>query len=118
MTRYTRICDSDEVPAGEARMFVADDRRLAVFHLDGEFRVIDDACPHAGASLALGALEGHIVSCRIHHWRFCLKNGRYLDQDLPRYDVATYPARVVDGVVEAALDGLKGSGLIDVPFEP
>lgn len=85
-------------------MVVVGDRRLAVIHSGGTFYVIDDACPHAGASLARGILEGQTVRCRIHHWSFCLKTGRYLDEDRASLDIASYPVRIREGQIEAVLD--------------
>lgn len=81
-------------------MHVVGDRPIAVFHVGGEFYALDDRCPHAGASLARGYLEGDVVSCRIHHWRFCIRDGKYVDQELPNYDARSYPVRVLDGMIQ------------------
>jgi nitrite reductase/ring-hydroxylating ferredoxin subunit len=104
MATYQRICSTEEVAEGEGRMVVVGDRRLAVIHSGDDFYVIDDACPHAGASLARGIIGQKTVRCRIHHWSFCLKTGRYLDEDRAPCDIASYPVRIVAGQVEAALD--------------
>lgn len=46
--------------------------RLAVFRVpDGRFGVLLDACPHRGASLSLGRVDGAgCVACPFHEWRF------------------------------------------------
>ena len=104
MTTYQPICAIAEVPEGQARMVLVAGRRLAVIHSGGEFYVIDDTCPHAGASLARGIVEGQSVRCRIHHWRFCMGSGRYLDEDRSEFNIRSYDVRIVDGNLEAALD--------------
>ena len=76
--------------------------RLAVFHVDGELRVLDDECPHAGASLGAGVCLDGDVTCPWHGWHFRLSDGSNTDGLSER--VAVHPARVNDaGVVEATL---------------
>jgi len=103
MSDFHAVCTTAEVPAGESRMFVVSDQAIGLFNVGGQFYAIDNTCPHAGASLAHGYLDGDIVSCRIHHWRFCVRDGKYVDQDKPTCNVRTYRVRVVDGQVEIAL---------------
>jgi nitrite reductase/ring-hydroxylating ferredoxin subunit len=39
---------------------------------------LEDACNHAGASLATGGREGDVVSCPLHRYRFDLRSGSLL----------------------------------------
>jgi nitrite reductase (NADH) small subunit len=80
-----------------------DGRWLAVFHVDGDYRVIDNACPHASAPLCDGTvLDGKVV-CHLHLWEFDLRTGQC---DVgPEWSVRTYRSRVVAGRLEVALDG-------------
>lgn len=100
MDDYQTVCSVDEITEGKPRTFTVGGQRVGVFLVDKHFYAIDDRCPHAGASLTRGHLEGEIVRCRIHHWGFCLRSGRYVDQDRPTYDARTYPLRVVDGEIQ------------------
>ena len=95
MPEFQPICKVGDVPEGEGRMFVVSDVLIGVFNIDGEFFAIDNRCPHAGASLAHGMLEGDTVCCRIHHWRFCVRDGKYLDEDKPQFDARTFPLQIV-----------------------
>jgi nitrite reductase (NADH) small subunit/3-phenylpropionate/trans-cinnamate dioxygenase ferredoxin subunit len=54
--------------------------------------VIDDTCPHMGASLGSGFVENGNVTCPWHFWRFRLADGAWADN--PRMGVACYPVRV------------------------
>lgn len=85
-------------------MILVNEFAFGIFNVSGAFYAIDDACPHAGASLSLGILEGNVVRCRIHHWRFCVRNGTYLDEMKPRCNVRNYPIRVVGDQVQIELD--------------
>jgi nitrite reductase/ring-hydroxylating ferredoxin subunit len=84
-------------------MFVVDEIPVGVFHIDGKFFALHNECPHAGASLAHGLIDGEVVSCRIHHWRFCIRDGTYIDQDRPDHNAKTIPLRVVGNEVQVDL---------------
>ena len=105
MTNLITLCKVSDVPIGGAKMFAANEVTYGIFNVEGDFFVIDDRCPHAGASLACGIFEGEVVRCRIHHWRFSVKTGTYLDEAKPRFNVRTYPVRIVGDDVQIELDG-------------
>ena len=46
-------------------------RHLVVFRTrSGEARVLDGICPHLGADLAQGAVQGDDIECPFHKWLF------------------------------------------------
>lgn len=49
---------------------------VLVAWVDGEVFAIEDACNHAGASLAEGWLEGDCVVCPMHAYVFELRTGK------------------------------------------
>jgi nitrite reductase/ring-hydroxylating ferredoxin subunit len=77
MTEQIRLTSVHEIPSGTGREYVAADRVLAVFHLDGQFHVLDGICPHAGGPLANGTLQGCVVTCPWHGWQFDVTTGRH-----------------------------------------
>ena len=101
--RFVTVGAVDDIPNGTSRMFVVEGKAVGVFHVEHQFYALDNACPHAGASLAHGHLDGCTVSCRIHHWRFCLKTGTYLDEPASRWNVQVVPVRVVEGHIQIGL---------------
>lgn len=45
--------------------------KLVVFKgADGNIAVLDGYCPHMGADLGLGCVEGNSVTCPFHHWKW------------------------------------------------
>ena len=50
---------------------------------------IDDVCPHMGASLGGGYVEGGIVTCPWHAWRFRLTDGAWADNPRQSRSAAT-----------------------------
>jgi len=51
---------------------------LALYHVGGKVCAIADACPHAGASLREGALEGDVLTCPRHGSQFRVTDGERL----------------------------------------
>jgi len=101
---FTVVCNEHDLPPGKSKIVSVDGQMIGLFNVGGEFLAISNECPHAGASLAHGTFEGEVVNCRIHHWKFCLRSGQYLDQDKPEFNARTFVTRVVGGEVQISLD--------------
>jgi len=95
MTEFFDVAGIEDVPIGQSRAFQVKQKIVGVFNCDGEFLAIDDICPHAGASLSAGYLEGETVSCPWHAWRFNVRDGTWCDNR--RLKVDAYEVRVVGG---------------------
>ena len=48
---------------------------LALFNVDGRYYAIDTECPHRGGPMAEGDVDGFVVSCPWHAWRWDLRTG-------------------------------------------
>lgn len=81
-----------EVPAGTGRVVEAAGRTLAVFNVDGVFYAIDNECSHRGGPLGEGDLEGTVVMCPWHAWRWDVTTGANVNN--PAVKMACY--RVVE----------------------
>jgi nitrite reductase/ring-hydroxylating ferredoxin subunit len=73
-------------------------RDVLVALVDGGPVAIEDACNHAGASLASGPREGCVVACPLHGYRFDLRSGELLS---PRRACA--PQRKLEARLEGDL---------------
>lgn len=102
-----RVCEAGEVPAGEVRKAETDGLVLAVFNLDGEFYVTDDACTHGPGQLSEGFVDGDCIECNFHQGVFNIKTGAVV-QPPCIVPVRTYPAVVEDGVVYIEYDPSAG----------
>lgn len=108
---FQTVTTKSELPPGTGQAFVIGERLIAVFHLaDGQFRAIDDACPHQGASLAEGYVEDGTVACPWHGWRFRLCNGAWADN--PRLKVNAYAVRVEGEEIQVCLEPLSEASQI------
>lgn len=85
-----RVCRVDDVWDGEMVHFIVKERSLLVIHLNQDFFVYDDKCPHQGAPLHEGHLDSGTLTCPVHCWQFDVKSGRGLNPataNLLRYEV-------------------------------
>jgi len=83
------------------RRFEHGGRAVLVAIVDGQPHAVADACLHKGASLEGGVCKGGVVTCPSHWWRYDLRDGAL--QGSPGEFLASYPCRVVDGVVEVQM---------------
>jgi nitrite reductase/ring-hydroxylating ferredoxin subunit len=70
-----RIGSTAEFADGRGRAVDFQGKRVAVFRRGERWFALQDSCPHMGASLAQGSLDGNAVVCHWHDKRFDLKTG-------------------------------------------
>lgn len=98
---YVTVAQVGDIPEGQGKAFPVGKRMVAVFFNDGKYFAIDDFCPHQGASLAEGYIDGCAVACPWHHWRFSIEDGSWLDN--PKIGVEKYNVRVVGQSIQVQL---------------
>jgi nitrite reductase/ring-hydroxylating ferredoxin subunit len=104
MSTRIELCNTDEVAAGSALRVENGDLILAVYNLDGEFYVTDDACTHGPGSLSEGYIEDDIVECNFHGGQFNIKSGEVAAPPC-MVPIKTYPTTVENGKVVIEVDG-------------
>ena len=70
----------------------------AVYNLDGEFCVTDDACTHGPGSLSEGFVEGDVIECNFHQGKFNIRTGDVVAPPC-MVPIRTYTTVVEDGRV-------------------
>ena len=79
------------------------EKTLALFNVETTLYAIDDSCPHQGASLWGGKLEGRVIQCCAHGLRFDLASGYLLNST--QLKVNAYPVEVIDQDVFILIGG-------------
>ena len=108
MADFQTVAKVGDIPAGEGRTYPVNGRMVAVFFIDGEYKAINDSCPHMGASLAGGWVEEGAVSCPWHAWRFCLDDGRWLDAPKANVKVDCYEVRIQNEEIQVKVEPPPG----------
>ena len=98
MPSRIELCNTSYVDVGGALKVEKDDLILAVFNIDGEFFVTDDACTHGPGSLSEGYIEDDVVECNFHNGQFNIKTGEVVAPPC-MIPVKTYRTVVENGKV-------------------
>ena len=85
-----------DLAPGSARHVKIGKREIAVVRVGDEVFALSNVCRHAFGPLGEGFVDGYRVMCGWHGWHYDVRDGT---TDHPNADVATFPARVRDGVV-------------------
>ena len=91
-----RIAEIGGLLPGTGTSVDAGGRTLALFNVDGALYAVDNTCPHRGGPLGEGDLDGTVVTCPWHGWRYDVTTGAH-DRN-PSLRLACYPVTVEDGV--------------------
>ena len=62
-----RLCDPDDLKAGEARRFDVDGHPVCLVRVEDDFHAIGDTCSHADYSLSEGEVDPD--ECTIECWK-------------------------------------------------
>ncbi|HXG05615.1 MAG TPA: Rieske 2Fe-2S domain-containing protein [Candidatus Binatia bacterium] len=87
-----RVARASEVPAGTGKVVEVGGHSLALFNVDGVFYAIDNACPHRGGPLGEGEVDGRVVTCPWHAWRWDVTTGCHVNN--PALRVACFPVSI------------------------
>ncbi len=90
MARYIRVADSSEISPGSAIACVVEGRQVGLFNVEGTFYALENVCPHQGAPLTDGYLEGPLLTCSWHAWCFDVRTGKMSLADIsviPTFEV-------------------------------
>ncbi len=104
MSSWQTIAKTFDVPVGEGRTYSVDGKLIALFNVEGQFLAVNDLCPHMGASLSEGWVENGAVTCPWHAWRFCLKDGSWLDAPKSKVRTETFDVRVEGDEVQIDIE--------------
>ena len=100
-TSRVKVADGRDVGPGEARVVEVGGRTLALFNVDGRYFVIDNTCAHRGGPLGEGDVDGCVVVCPWHGWRWDVTTG--VNVNNPAVKVACFPVTVEAGGVYVEL---------------
>ena len=75
MVQFIKACAIGDIASGSAKVVEVQGQQIALFNVAGALHAIDDRCLHRGGSLGQGRLEGSVVTCPLHGWKFDVISG-------------------------------------------
>ena len=98
MPSRIELCKIGDVAIGEVRKVEAGGLVFAVYNLDGEFCVTDDACTHGPGQMSEGIVDGDVIECNFHQGRFNIRTGEVVGPPC-MVPIRTYKTVVENGRV-------------------
>jgi nitrite reductase/ring-hydroxylating ferredoxin subunit/multimeric flavodoxin WrbA len=91
MPNWHRLGTREELLARVPFALRVERHTLAVFHHEGAFRAIGNACNHKGGPLCEGRVRGEYVMCPWHGWEYSVVTGRgpegYDEEQVPVFEI-------------------------------
>lgn len=84
----------DELPVGSMRMVRVDDQRLCLVRTSDGVFALAHGCPHEGYGITQGSLDGNLVTCAWHNWKFRVDDGACV---VGEEDITTHPTTIDAG---------------------
>jgi nitrite reductase/ring-hydroxylating ferredoxin subunit len=89
---FVKVAGVNELKPGEGKMVAANGLEIALFNVNGTFHAIENTCSHRGGPLGEGMLDGDIVTCPWHGWRYDVKTG--ISVVMPSISVRSFEVKV------------------------
>jgi len=93
----TRVCSLDEVPTGKALKADPAGQPALVAKAEGAVRACSRVCMHRGGDLSAGELDGAVITCPLHFWKYSVVTGACVQ--VPQIILRTYPVKVENNEV-------------------
>lgn len=98
---FVKVMRAVDLDPGKGAVVVVKGTRIALFNVDGVFYAIKNTCPHMGGELGEGLLQGEVVTCPWHGWRFNVRTGKNPEADV--VGVRAFEVRVENGEILVAV---------------
>lgn len=102
MEDFFPALDEKELKEGTMKLVSVEGTPILFIKRFGEIFAIDNRCPHQGCGFSGGALDGGVIVCPCHDWRFDLKTGKYEEE--PAFNLTKYEWKIKDGKIWIKLE--------------
>ena len=99
---YHYVGLTTDIKSGSSKSFSVKTNRekiteIAVFNLDGTFHAISNSCIHKGGPLSKGSIDGDIVTCPWHGWKYSVKTGKSSHKGGD--SINSYPVKIIENKI-------------------
>ena len=99
---FIPVMDEKELKDGSFKLVSVEGVPILFVKQSGQIFAIDNRCPHQGCGFSGGTLDGYVIVCPCHDWRFNLQTGEYEVE--PAYTLKKYEFKVEAGKIYVKLD--------------
>ncbi len=94
---FVPVLDEKELAEGKMKLAHVRGTPVLLIKQQGRIFAIDNRCPHQSCALSGGALDGLVMICPCHDWRFNLETGEYEEE--PSFVLVKYEWKVEAGKI-------------------
>lgn len=99
---FVPVLDEKELVEGKMKLVSIEGVPVLFVKQQGKIFVIDNRCPHQGCGFSGGSLDGLVIICPCHEWRFSLETGEYEEEPLMK--LTMFEWKVKSGKIWVKLD--------------
>jgi nitrite reductase/ring-hydroxylating ferredoxin subunit len=99
---YFFALNEDELKEGKMKLVSVDGTPVLFIKKSGKLYVFDNHCPHQGCAFSGGTLDGDVVVCPCHEWRFNIETGEYEEEH--SFKLHFYEWKIEEGKIWVKLD--------------
>lgn len=99
---FVPVLEEKELQEGKMKLLSVEGTPVLFIMQKGKIFVIDNRCPHMGCGFSGGTLDGLVIVCPCHDWRFNLETGEYEDE--PSMTLTRYEWTVKSGKIWVKLE--------------
>jgi 3-phenylpropionate/trans-cinnamate dioxygenase ferredoxin subunit len=102
LENFVPVLDEKELQDGTMELLSVEGTPVLLIKQFGQIFAIDNRCPHQGCGLSGGTLDGLVIVCPCHDWRFDLRTGEYEDE--PAMKLKKFELKIKDGKIWVKLE--------------
>jgi 3-phenylpropionate/trans-cinnamate dioxygenase ferredoxin subunit len=99
---FIPVLEEKELQEGTMKLIRVEGLPVLLIKQLGQIYAIDNRCPHMACGFSGGSLDGNIIICPCHDWRFDLKTGEY--EDDPSMKLKSYEWKIKSGKILVKVD--------------
>jgi nitrite reductase/ring-hydroxylating ferredoxin subunit len=77
---WVPVLEANELQEGSMKLVDAEGSPVLLVKVFGQIFAIDNRCPHMSCGFSGGSLDGYVIICPCHDWRFDLRTGEYEEE--------------------------------------
>jgi len=78
---------------------------ILILKKEGKLYAMSNKCPHMGCPLGGGTLDGYILKCPCHDWKFDIRTGQFLSAK--EIKIPTFHAKVSEGKIFVGIESAQ-----------
>ena len=96
------VLEEKELQDGTMKLLSVEGTQVLLIKQFGQIFAIDNRCPHQGCGFSGGTLDGLVIVCPCHEWRFDLRTGEYENE--PAMKLTKFECKIKAGKIWVKLE--------------